>query len=236
MITDPQPITRRLAITLVVAALRGDPGTVRALLLAADPAQLANVVHCALTLARSLAAQLLTARGLIGCDLWLAEAARGHPCSNTRAGAALILAHEAVVVAESDGEMLDLAVGEYNALCCESEQFEEVFVEAMLCWRSLLQPAATSAGPIMVGNMAARLWGGGAEPTPPKLEGEGTTVKFKSRDEKWPPQPRLAIPPETAVADRRPQPRAIIPAGAPISSRGLAIRRQQERGIDIIHG
>jgi hypothetical protein len=233
MITDPQPITRRLAITLVVAALRGDPGTVRALLLAADPAQLANVVHCALSLARSLAGQLLTPQGLIGADLWLAEAARGHPCRDTQLGAELVLAHEAVVVAEGFGELLDTAVGAYNALCCECEQFEDVFVAAMLCWRSLLTPAATAAGPIMVGNMAARLWAGGAEPTPPKLEGEGTTVKFKSRDESG---PRLAIPREAEVADRRPQPQAIIPAGAPVSLRGLAIRLQQERGVDSVYG
>jgi hypothetical protein len=67
---------------------------------------------------------------------------------------------------------------------------------------------------------------------------EGTeTVRARTKTED---PPRLTFPPlppgETEVPDRRPQPRAIIPAGAPVSLRGLAIRRQQERGIDVLYG
>jgi hypothetical protein len=73
----------------------------------------------------------------------------------------------------STGEMLDIAVGAYNAVCIEfDERFTEVLTAAMLCWRCLLPGAATAAGPCMVGNAAMVLWGSGAEPAPPKpIEG-----------------------------------------------------------------
>ena len=228
MITDPQPTTRRLAITMVTAAVRGDAGTVLALLRAVDDDELATVVHTTLALARAVAGQLLTPRGLMGADLWLAETARGHPCAETRLGAALVLAH-AQTVGEFD-ELVVIGVGAYNAVCIEADEgFDEVFTAGMLCWRSLLTIAATAAGPIMVANCAGMLWGGAAEP--PKLEGTGGTLKHRTNTD--PPQPMLAIPPEAEVADRRPQPRAIIPAGAPVSLRGLAILRQRERGLDL---
>lgn len=242
MITAPEPITRRVAVSMVAAAVRGDAGTVKALVWAADPDGFAVLVHCALTLARTLAGQLLTAQGMMGADLWLAETARGHPCRDTRAGAELVLAHEAVVVAESAvvaaesgaGELLDIAVGAYNAVCLAADEgFDEVFTAAMLCWRSVLTPAATAAGPCMVGNVAAQLWGS-AKPAPPKLERTGGTVKFGTRaDDDSPPRPRLAIPAEAAVEGlRRPQPLPFVPTGSPVSLRGLALRREQERDID----
>ena len=112
MITDPQPTVRRLAISMVAAAMRSDAGTIVALLRAVDDGDIAPVVHSALTLARTLAGQLLTAVGMIGADLWLAEAARGHPCRDTRAGAELILAHSQTL-GEFD-EMIVIGVGEYN--------------------------------------------------------------------------------------------------------------------------
>lgn len=234
MITDhPQPITRRLAITLVTAGLRSDGGTVKALLRAADPDEFAVLVACTLELARALAGQLLTPRGLLAADLWLAECARGHPCAETRLGAELVLAHEAVAAAEESGDMIDVAVGAYNAVCCQAdeefdEEFEEVLTAGLLCWRSLLTPAATAALPVMVGNVAGQLWGGA-----PKLEGEGTTMKFKSRDETGPPQPTLAIPPEAEVVHRPYRPyQAYLPAGTRISYRGLALRLRQERGLE----
>lgn len=231
MITDPQPTIRRLALTLVTAAVRGDPGTIKALLRAADPDEFATVVHTTLTLARTLAGQLLTPQGMMGADLWLTETARGHPCAETRLGAELVLAHSQTV-GEFD-EMVAIGIGSYNAVCCEADEgFEEVLTAGMLCWRSLLTPAATAAGPIMIGNVAAGLWGSirSAEPASPKLEGTGGTVKFRTNAEDSPPQPRLAIPAEAEIADRRPQPPPIIPAGAPISYRGLSIRLAQERG------
>ena len=237
VITDPQPVTRRLAISMVAAAARGDAGAVKALVWAADPDGFAVLVHCALTLARTLAGQLLTPQGMMGADLWLAETARGHPRSDTRAGAALILAHEAVVVAESAvvaaetgaGEMLDIAVGAYNAICLAADEgFDEVFTAAMLCWRNLLPQAATMAGPIIIGNVAGGLWGG-AEP--PKLESTGGTLKHRTNNTD-PPGPRLAIPPEAqTVYAYGPPPGPTAPAGVPISLRGVAIRRLQDSGV-----
>jgi hypothetical protein len=105
---------------LVTAAARGDAGAVQALVLAADADEFPVLVYSTLGLARALAVNLRTEQGMLAVDLWLAECARDHPCSDTRAGAALVLAHEAVAVAESDSDMLDLAVGEYNQTCCAS--------------------------------------------------------------------------------------------------------------------
>ena len=233
VITDPQPVTRRLAITLVTAAMRGDAGTIKALLRAADPDEFAELVHCTLTLVRSLAGQLLTPRGLLAADLWLAEAARGHPCAETGLGAELVLAHAQT---EFD-DMVEIAVGEYNRVCCEAdEEFEEVLTAGLLCWRSLLNMAATAAAPCMIGNTAAELWGHRrAKPVPPKLEETGGIVKHQTNTD--PPGPTLAAPPETMVLHRPYRPyQAYLPAGAPVSLRGLAIRRQQERGIDPVYG
>jgi hypothetical protein len=51
------------------------------------------------------------------------------------------------------------------------------------------------------------------------------------------PRPHLAIPREAEVVQRPYRPyQAYAPAGALISLRGLAIRLQQERGIDVIYG
>ena len=237
MIADPQPITRRLAITMVTAAMRGDAGTIKALLRAVDDSELATVVHCTLSLARALAGQLLTPRGLLAADLWLTECARGHPCADTRLGAQLVLAH-AQTVGEFD-DLVVIGIGSYNAVCLKADEvFEEAFTAGMLCWRSLLTPAATAAGPVLVGNCAAALWGG-AEPTPPELETEGTPMKFRTRGDETgsPPQPTLAVPPEAEVVQRPYRPyQAYLPPGAPVSLRGLAIRRQQERGIDPVYG
>lgn len=234
MITDPQPTVRRLAISMVAAAMRSDAGTIVALLRAVDDGDIAPVVHSALTLARTLAGQLLTAVGMIGADLWLAEAARGHPCRDTRAGAELILAHSQTL-GEFD-EMIVIGVGEYNRVCVEADEgFDEVFAAAMLCWRSLLTPAATAAGPVMVGNTAGMLWAS-TEPTPPKPEGTETLFGARTKTEtEDSPGPRLSIPAECEVAGG-PPPRPTIPAGAPISLRGLALRRAQERGVDVLYG
>jgi hypothetical protein len=60
---------------------------------------------------------------------------------------------------------------------------------------------------------------------------EGTRTVFRTKPEESPPQPqpRLAIPMECEVAGGAP-PRPTIPVGAPISYRGLTIRRQQDSG------
>jgi hypothetical protein len=237
MITDPQPNTRRLAISLVSAAVRGDAGAVKALIYAADLDGFGALVHCTLTLVHTLAGQLLTPQGLIGADLWLAETARGHPCAETRAGAELVLAHEAVVAAEDDvvaascdaAELLGIAVGAYNAVCLQfDDEFAEVLTAAMILWHHLLPQAATAAGPIVIGNVAGGLWGGA---DPPKLESTGGTLKHRTNNTD-PPGPRLAIPPEAqTVYAYGPPPGPTAPAGAPISLRGVAIRRLQDSGV-----
>jgi hypothetical protein len=239
MITDPEPITRRLAITLVVAALRGDAGTVRALLYAADPDGFAVLVHSTLTLARALAVQLRSPQGLMAADVWLAECARGHPCRDTRLGAALILAHamtcyppvETAVVAETFGEMFTIGAATYNEVCCEAdERFTEVLTAAGVLWHQLLPEAGTASGPCMVGNTAITLW-----PAPPKLEGTVGTVKHRTKADPAPPRPKLPIPPEAQVAGGPPA-RPYFAPGVPVSLRGLAIRLARERGVDSIYG
>jgi hypothetical protein len=231
VITDPQPTTRRLAITMVTAAVRGDAGTVKALLRAVDDDELATVVHTTLALARAVAGQLLTAAGMMGADLWLAEASRGHPCAETRLGAALVLAH-AQTVGEFD-ELVVIGVGAYNAVCIEADEgFDEVFTAGMLCWRSLLTIAATSAGPIMVANTAHRLWDAPEPAKPRPIEGTETLfgTRTKAEAEGSPPGPALSVPAECEVAGG-PPPWPTAPAGAPISLRGVAIRRLQDSGV-----
>jgi hypothetical protein len=232
VITTPEPVTRRLAVTLVIAAMRGDAGTVRALLYAADPDESAVLVYSTLTLARTLAASLRTSQGMLAADLWLCECARDHPYRDTRLGAALILAHTMTAETASAGETFDelceIGVGAYNEVCCEADdRFVDVLTAAMLCLHSLLPEAGTAAGPCMVGNTAITLWGSGAEP-------EGKPM-FRARTpaEDSPPQPTLAIPPEAEVAGGpAPWPYQVaVPPGAAISLRGAAIRRQQQSGL-----
>jgi hypothetical protein len=233
VITDPQsPTTRRLAISMVTAALRSDVGTILALLRAVDDGDLATVVYSALSLVRALAGRLLTPQGSLAADLWLAETARADPSLATRAGAELVLAHSQTV-GEFDA-LVVVGVGEYNAICCEADDgFDEVFTAGMLCWRSLLTIAATAAGPVLVGNTAAMLWGS-TEPSPPKAE--GTETLFGARTEileDSPPGPRMAIPDEAQVVRRPARPyQAYLPPGAPVSLRGLAILRRQEQGLE----
>jgi hypothetical protein len=102
-----------------------------------------------------------------------------------------------------------------------------VLTAALILWHMLLTELGTSAGPIMVGNVASALWG--VRSTEP----EGTGMfKSRIREENGPPQPKLAIPREAEPLPPRPelQP-AYVPAGQPISYRGLLIRRQQESGL-----
>jgi hypothetical protein len=226
VITTPEPTTRRVALSMVTAAVRGDAGTVKALVWAADPDGFAVLVHATLTLARTLAGQLLTASGLMACDLWLAETARGHPCAETRLGAELALAHSQTL-GEFD-ELVVRGIGAYNAVCLAADEgFDEVFTAAMLCWRTLLPQAATAAGPILVANCASMLWGGAAQPKPERTEMFGARTKPV---EDSPPGPSLSIPVEAEVVRRPPRP--TIPAGAPVSYRGLSILRRQEQGIE----
>jgi hypothetical protein len=204
----------------------GDPGTVRALLLAADPGQLATVVHCALTLARTLAAGLHTPQGMLAADLWLAECARDHPCRDTRLGAELILAQG--MTCDPAGDLFEFGVAVYNAVCCEADdRFTEVLTAALVLWHMLLTEVGTAAGSIMVSNVAGQLWAG-AEPAD-----EGTrNLRARIREHDSTPRPTLPLPPGTEPLPPRPplQP-AYVPAGQPISYRGLWIRRQQESGL-----
>jgi hypothetical protein len=245
MITAPEPDTRQAAISLVTAALRGDVDAVRCVIDAYDVDEFVPAVHAALALARAIAVQLRSPQGLMGADVWLAECSRGHPCRDTRIAAELILAHaltvypqaETVAVAETFGPMFNIGASTFNEVCCVAgDRFVEIFTAATVLWHQLLPELGTTSGPIMVGNVAGQLWAS-AEPTPPKPI-EGTeTLRTKTNAEDSPPRPHLAAPPETEVVQRPYRPyQAYLPAGAPVSLRGLAIRRQQERGIDVVYG
>jgi hypothetical protein len=85
----------------------------------------------------------------------------------------------------------------------------------------------------MVGIVAAQLWGGSGSEPAPKTEGTGNLFRTRKAEDS-PPEPLLSIPRECEVAYR--PPRAPLAPGAPVSVRGLAIRRQQERGIDAVYG
>jgi hypothetical protein len=240
MITAPGPTARRLAITLVTAAVRGDAGAVRALLLAADLDGFGTLVHCTLTLARSLAVQLRSGQGLMACDVWLAECSRDeHRSRESRLGAQLVLAHamtqpppvETITSIETFGDVFNVGASTFNEVCASAgDGFAEVLTSALMLWHQVLPELSITSGPVLVGNTAAALWA--AEPAAPKLESTGGTLKHRTHTDD-PPQPLLAIPVEAQViyASGRP-PRAPLAPGAPISLRGLAVLRRQEQGLE----
>jgi hypothetical protein len=236
----PQPATREAAIAIVTAANRGDVATVTAILDAYDVAEFVPALHAALNLTRALAVQLRTAPGLMACDVWLAETAREHPSRDTRLAAALILAHamtrypptETVTAAETFGDVFNVGASTFNQVCISAdERIVEVLAAVTVLWHHLLPELNTAAGPCVIGNTAGRLWSGDrrAEPAPPKPEGT-ETLRFRTKAEDSPPQPTLTAPPEAEVVRRPPRP--TIPAGAPVSYRGLSILLRQERGLE----
>jgi hypothetical protein len=235
--TVPEPATREAAISLVVAANRGDVAAVTAQLDDYDAVgEFVAALHATLALARALAVQLRSPQGLMACDAWLAETSREHPSRDTRIAAALILGHamtrypptETVTVAETYGEMYNVGASTFNAVCCEAdERITAVFAAALVLWHHLLPELVAASGPCMIGNTAGQLWGGAAEPTPPKLEGTPTTLRARMKaEDSPPPQPALSIPRECEVVRRPPAPR--IPAGAVINLRGLGELRRRE--------
>jgi hypothetical protein len=229
MITTPEPATRSSAIFLVTSAFRGDAARVRWALDACDEAEFVPMFHASLDLMRELARKLRSPEGLMSLDVWLSEISHDeHHGRDERLAARLILAHamtcyppvETVAVAETFGPIFNAAASTFNEVCTEADyRIVDVFAAALALWRTLLPEVNTTPGACVVCITAGQLWAS-AEP-------EGTS-KLRIREHDSPPQPTLAIPPEAEVVRRPPQP--TIPAGAPVSYRGLSIRLAQERG------
>lgn len=73
VITDPEPITRQAAISLVTAAVRDDFDAIRFMLNTLDVDEFVPMFHTSLTLLRALARKLRSAEGLMSLDVKLAE-------------------------------------------------------------------------------------------------------------------------------------------------------------------
>ncbi len=245
MITVPEPATREAAFSLAGAAIRGDFGAIAAMLDAYDVDEFVAAMHATLALVRALALKLRSPQGLMACDVWLAETSREHPSRDTRIAAQLILGHaqtcypptETVTVAETFGEMFNVGAAVFNQACCEADEgIVGVFVAAMVLWHHLLPEVNIAAGGCIVGNVAGQLWGIRSVEPPETSENldESRTLRARKVDDVTPPRPTLAAPIETrAQWDDGPPARPTIPAGAPVSLRGLAILRQRERGLDL---
>jgi hypothetical protein len=231
MTTVPLPTTCRTAINIVVAGLRGDDDAVKDALSASYDDGFAMVVYATLDLMRGLAARLRTPDALLALDIKLSEISREHRSRDVRLAAEIIVAHTQTTGETSD-DFYTLGVGAYNAACVATDnRFGEAFGEVMMVWRMLLPEVDTDAAACIVAGAVAQLWGiRGDELAPPKDEGTTTTVRTRIRDENGPPQPqpRLAIPAEAAVAERRPA-RAYLTPRAPVNLAGLAELRRREQ-------
>jgi hypothetical protein len=237
--TVPMPDVREAAISVAVAAIRGDNDTIRRELCAHADDGFAALIRATLVLLRELARKLRSVQGLMAVDVRLSEISREHGSREIRTAAQLILGHamtcrppnETATAAETFADFHDIGADAYNDACDAADLwFVDMFTTAMMLLRQLLPEADT----YMVSITAGQLWGSrSVEPIPPKLE--GTTVKSRIRDENG-PRPTLPRTVGTEVAVGGPERRPTIPAGAPVSLRGLAIRRQQERGVDVIYG
>jgi hypothetical protein len=249
MITAPQPSVRASAISLVTAAVRDDFDSVRFMLDMCDVDEFVASMHATLALMRALALKLRSAEGLLALYLKLAETSHDeHRGRDSQLAAQLILGHaqtcepptETITAVETFADLHSIGVNTFNAAGVEADfQIIDVFVEVLAMWRLLLPEVNTTAGACMVGTIAGRLWAASAEPTPPEpIEGtEPLRIRTKATTEDSPPGPMLAAPPETEVVQRPYRPyQAYLPPGAPVSLRGLAIRRQQERGVDVVYG
>jgi hypothetical protein len=204
--------------------------------------------HASLALLRALASRLRSAEGLMALDVRVSEISRNHPSRDVRLAARLILGHaqtcypptETITAAETFADFYSIGAHTFNAACCEADyRVVDVFVVALAMWRSLLPEADIDARAAMVCNVAGQLWAS-AEPAPPEpiRKPEGTpTLRARIQDENE-PRATLAAPIEARALrwDDGPPPGPTIPAGAKVSLRGLAIRRQRERGVDVIYG
>jgi hypothetical protein len=247
MTTVPMPDTREAAISLVTAALRGDVDSVRCAIDMCDVDEWVPMFHASLAWLRAMASRLRSPEGLMALDVRVAEISRNHPNRDMRLATRLILGHaqtcsppkESITAAESFENFYSIGAHTFNAACCEADyRVTDIFVVVLAMWRSLLPEVDTDARPAMVCNVAGQLWGSGAGPAPPPIENLRTGPRIMKVDDSTPPRATMAAPLETRVRqwDDGPPPRPTIPAGAPVSLRGLAIRRLQERGIDSVYG
>ncbi len=255
MTTVPLPDTRQAAISLVVAAIRGDDDAVRFALDMCDADEFVPMFHASLALLRALASRLRSAEGLMAVDVKLAEISREHRNRDTCLAAQLILGHartcyppiETITAAETFDNFYSIGASTFNDACCRAHYgIIDVFMVALAMWRSLLPEVVTAAGPCMVGNVAAQLWGIRAEPAPPEpirnLDGR-TALTIENRDVERrastdmtpPPPPPPTLPPGAPRARGEVGPggipaRPILPPGVPLSRvslRGLAELRRR---------